>query len=80
MKVCACGRPLHYKDKKTQKEVQDLVDKLGECVLVGPVYSFTGYQVPRHYIALHGLETESLDMIARKYGFKEVSALRRATL
>lgn len=64
---CHCGKPLHYNDKGIQKIVQDLVDTLGEYVIV---HNGEGkkYRVQRHYVALHGLKEREL----HKLGFEEV--------
>lgn len=69
IKKCWCGQNLHYKDKKTEKMVQDLVDKLGEFI---PVSRGTRtFLVQRHYIALHGI-TPKTDL--EKLGFKEIKS------
>jgi len=63
---CWCGKPLHYKDKKTEKMVQELVDQLGEFVLV--TVAGRTFLVQRHFVALHGIEGKDLS----KLGFKEI--------
>lgn len=71
MTNCHCGKPLHYKDKKNQKMVQDLVDQLGEFIPVtrgGKTFS-----VQRHWIALHGITP---DTNLEKLGFKEINQRR----
>ncbi len=64
--LCACGLPLHYSDPGLQALVEDLID------LVGPDMNITvtgrTFRVPRHYIALHGVNAQELP----KLGFPEV--------
>ncbi len=63
---CACGRPLHYSDPRVEALVRDLVARLGPTMPVS-----TGgrtWLVPRHYIALHGLNADELPRL----GFTEV--------
>jgi len=64
---CWCGKPLHYRRKKTEKMVQNLVDKLGEFVRV--TREGRTFLIQRHWIALHGITPET-DF--EKLGFKEV--------
>lgn len=66
VKMCACGRPLHYSDALLQGIVQRMVDKLGENIEV--VVGGRKWLVPRHYIALHGLKAWELE----KLGFPQV--------
>ena len=54
MKLCHCGRPLHYSDPEIQRDVEALIALLGECVTVQ--VGGRKWLVPRHYIALHGLK------------------------
>ncbi len=63
---CWCGKPLHYKDKKTEKMVQKLVDQLGEFIPV--TVAGKTFRVQRHYIALHGIKAKNL----AKLGFKKI--------
>lgn len=66
--MCACGKPLHYSNPETQRQVQSLVDELGATIRVrgsnGRVWL-----VPRHYLALHGLKARELPEL----GFPEVT-------
>ena len=66
MKLCPCGKPLHYTDIQIRHKVQALVDKLGEMITVQ--CGVKRYKVSRHYIALHGLKGRNLDQL----GFEEV--------
>ena len=66
--MCACGQPLHYTDPAIQARVQSLVDKLGETVDVSVIGSW--YKIPRHYIALHGIEASELPRLAEELGFE----------
>ena len=65
--MCACGKPLHYQSKIIEKMAQKLVDELGENVTV--TYGARSWLVPRHYIALHGIDPEQI----RERGFPEVT-------
>ena len=69
---CACGQPLHYIDPASEEVVQKLVDKLGEFVDVGVGGKI--YKIPRHYIALHGLQAASLPQLAEELGFEVVES------
>lgn len=66
-KMCACGKLLHYSDPEIQKMVQRFVDELGENerITVGG----RAWLVPRHYLALHGLNARELPTL----GFPEVT-------
>jgi hypothetical protein len=70
IQMCACGQPLHYTDAKHYALVQEMVEAFGETVIV--TVNGHGYRVPRHYIALHGLEGWHLEEIAKEMGFEEV--------
>jgi len=71
MSACACGQPLHYTDPRIQAMVQAFVDACGELVMVTtPAGS---WWVPRHFIALHGLNAEDVPAIAARYGFVKVT-------
>lgn len=66
--LCACGRALHYSDPRVQRQVQGLVDRLGQNVIV--TVGHRRWLVPRHYIALHGINAADLPQL----GFCEVKA------
>lgn len=70
-KRCGCGLPLHYSDAARQHDVEELVKVLGETMPV-TIIGGRSWLVPRHYIALHGLEPSELPTLALTYGFKEV--------
>ena len=61
---CACGKPLHYQDKKVQQIIETMVTKLGKEVKV-TVENKT-YLVQRHYIALHGLKANELPELEKQ--------------
>lgn len=56
--LCHCGQPLHYSSPAIQASVERIIAERGEKVEV----SARGrtWLVPRHYIALHGLQEEHL--------------------
>jgi hypothetical protein len=56
--LCACGRPLHYTDPSIQRQVQNLIDRMGADVVV--TVGDQSWSVQRHYIALHGLKAADL--------------------
>lgn len=62
--MCPCGKPLHYKDEKSKKMVQSIIDKFGEDIKV--VVLNKEYLVNRHYIALHGIKASELEKLADK--------------
>jgi hypothetical protein len=61
---------LHYSDPATRFKVDKLVAQLGPTVLV--TVNNRSWQVPRHYIALHGLIAADLPDLAARFGFTEV--------
>lgn len=68
---CSCGRPLHYTDPVVEREVRRLVAELGERVLIRTPYG--AYRVPRHYIALHGIQSARLAELAALHGWPKVA-------
>ena len=68
--LCAYGQPLHYASKAEELHVQRLVDLNGPDVVVQ--VGERAWQVPRHYIALHGLKAAELPEL----GFPEASPVR----
>lgn len=66
MKLCHCGKPLHYTNARIQSSVEELIRELGENITVE--YGLRKWLVPRHYIALHGLRAIDLPTL----GFSEV--------
>lgn len=70
MEMCACGQPLHYLDKTRRVFVDEMVARLGKEVKV--TCGNRSWMVPRHFVALHGLEASELPELAKKYGFTEV--------
>ena len=67
-KLCHCGKPLHYQNLGIERMVLKLIDKLGEFTRV-TVRGHT-WLVPRHYLALHGLNESKIESL----GFTEASA------
>jgi hypothetical protein len=64
--LCACGRPLHYSDPKVREMIEQIISENGERIKV--TRESRSWMVPRHYIALHGLNSEELPFL----GFEEV--------
>jgi hypothetical protein len=69
-KLCPCGQPLHYSSPFVQGVVEGYVSKQGENIPISTPYGT--WLVSRHYIALHGFNTEELPQVAEKYGFQKV--------
>ena len=65
MKLCHCGRPLHYSDPEIQRDVEAVIGLLGEHITVQ--VGGRKWLVPRHYIALHGLKAANIATL----GFEE---------
>jgi hypothetical protein len=64
---CHCGRPLHYTDPVVEQDVRYLVERLDPTIVVETPDG--RWQVPRHYIALHGLTAQELPTL----GFEPVA-------
>lgn len=64
--LCHCGQPLHYTDPTGERIVKMLVGQLGPEVTV--TVGGRSYAVPRHFLALHGLEASEIHLL----GFKEI--------
>jgi hypothetical protein len=69
MTLCACGKPLHYTNPDTQATVEGFIARLGETILVR--VRDRAWNVPRHYLALHGLAAQQLPTLALELGFEE---------
>lgn len=68
--ICPCGEPLHYSDKRTERQINRLIRLMGELVMI--VTPWGAWKVPRHYLALHGVKASELGALAEKYGFEKV--------
>ena len=64
--LCYCGMPLHYQCKKTEKQMNEIVQTMGRYTHV--VHNDKTYKVDRHFIALHGIRGD----LMHAYGFDEV--------
>lgn len=74
-RMCACGQPLHYTDPTRGTFVERMVEKFGDLVKITSLEpDRRSWLVPRHYIALHGLQYAELPELAKRYGFEEVTA------
>lgn len=69
VKLCPCGKPLHYAEPSNLAVVEKFIREHGETVVV--VTKDGSWLVPRHYIALHGIASINLPAIAERYGFKK---------
>jgi len=70
MELCACGKPLHYSDPQKRFYVEEQISRLGPTTVVR--VGDRQFIVPRHFIALHGLITDELPELAKKYKFDEI--------
>lgn len=70
--LCPCGKPLHYRDSKTQLQVEDDIRDKGPYVEVTVLRLNKTWLVPRHYVALHGVESNAILRMARQLGWQEV--------
>lgn len=61
---CACGLPLHYRDKAIEAKITKMSEELGEYMPV--TVGEDRYMVQRHYIALHGIKAPNLPMLLEK--------------
>lgn len=69
--LCPCGKPLHYTVPSIERMVRELVRMCGETVDV--ICDNVTYQVPRHYIALHGIKAQELPKLAKRFKWKTVT-------
>lgn len=59
--MCYCGKPLHYSRPEIKEQIDKLIAKLGTHVDI--ICENKTYRVPRHYIALHGVNACDLDSL-----------------
>lgn len=65
--LCPCGEPLHYRSGDYRRIVEKLIAVLGpDMNVTTPAGS---WRVPRHYIALHGVQADELPALAARLGF-----------
>lgn len=64
-KLCHCGKELHYSSDATKKFVNEMIKHLGEFVDITTPDGT--YEVPRHFIALHGIKGNEVSSL----GFKK---------
>jgi len=69
--LCACGRPLHYSCPMTEYLVRAMITELGPDVPV--TVGNRTWRVPRHFIALHGLNAADFPLLAAVNHFPEVA-------
>lgn len=67
--LCPCGKPLHYKEPSSRTIVEKFIREHGATVVV--VTKDGSWLVPRHFIALHGVKSIDLPVVAERYGFKK---------
>ncbi len=61
IRICHCGKPLHYQSPEVQALVEKTIASLGENVVV--TVQGRSWVVPRHYIALHGLASDQVSKL-----------------
>lgn len=74
---CWCGKTLHYTDKKLEKVMKFMVAELGINMEVTDALTNKTYIVPRHYIALHGINQAQLPLFPLKSENKSIKAFIR---
>lgn len=67
MKLCHCGKPLHYPYPETREMMEQLIAEAGEYVDVTVPGKGT-WKVQRHYVAMHGLKAAEIEQL----GFEKV--------
>ena len=65
--LCHCGKPLHYTDPVLERHMMDRVRVMGELVTV--TIDGRTWAIPRHYIALHGLNITDIPALGFREGF-----------
>jgi len=68
---CACGKPLHYANKEVGGIVEKYSRERGETVEV--VTLLGKFRVQRHFIALHGITAQELDLLAKAGVIERIS-------
>lgn len=68
--MCACGMPLHYESSGLRDIIERICEAMGEDITVTTPRG--SWNVPRHYIALHGLKANELPELAQLYSFERV--------
>ena len=68
--MCACGRRLHYSNPNVQAGMCRVIEELGEFIPIQIAGTAATFEVPRHYIALHGIKAREIPELARRYGWK----------
>ena len=68
MKLCHCGKPLHYSDRGLETMVNKFCAAMGDYVPVIQRSTGKKFKVQRHYISLHGIKEQEL----HTYGFEEI--------
>jgi len=63
VKRCACGLPLHYRDKNKEAEITKLSAELGEWMPFS--IGVERYLVQRHYKELHGLNPNDVPSLMK---------------
>lgn len=68
--LCPCGKP---SDLKMEAHMRELIQALEYTVVV--CYRGRKWEIPRHYIALHGIGGKwgKIPEICEQYGFKEIT-------
>jgi uncharacterized protein YbbK (DUF523 family) len=73
MKMCPCGKPLHYNGMHhVQAMIEQQIEELGESVRVTVPEMGRSFMVPRHFVALHGIRAKDLPWLVGRYGIEEI--------
>jgi hypothetical protein len=71
VQLCGCGYPLHYVSPDAQAIVERIVRQKGPNISI--TVGVTTYLVPRHFIALHGIQGDQVAELAERYGWDSSS-------
>lgn len=63
VEMCACGRVLHYNSPDAEAAMRRIITLTGE-EFANVHCGGKSWRVQKHYIALHGLKAQELDMLA----------------
>lgn len=69
--MCACGKPLHYTDEVAKQITEALIERLGPMAKVGTPWGV--WEVPRHFLSIHGVKASELPELAAAYGFEKTA-------
>jgi hypothetical protein len=76
VRLCPCGRPLHYPTAPTRAFMVREIRRFGPTVTIPTAHG--AFRVPRHYFVLHGgFRQWEIDGHATHFGWRRVHGPRR---